>query len=157
MKKYALIFLVTGLFYSCHTKQDRTFNLSIYDHIDSIDTKSGILTRQYLKGRQHFHFRLTKNEMDIIQKLYISKQLDKLPDNYESTCNVVVIPPSEEKFSIHYNGEKKTFVYNYFYEYIDPDSTKVQENIKHFRDSVIKIIYNNKEIRKIKASNIGQM
>lgn len=157
MKKYILIFLATGLFYSCLTKQDKTFNFSIYDNIDSIDTKSGILTRQYLKGRQHFHFKLTESEMDIIQKLYKSKQLDKLPDNYESTCRVVSIPPSDEKFIIHYNGEKKTFVYNYFYEYINPDSIKVQRNIKCFRDSVIEIIYNNKEIRKIKASNIGQM
>ena len=154
MKKYILIFLAVGLFYSCQKKQDKTFNFAIYEDIDSIDTKSGILSRQYLKGRQSFHFKLTKNEMAKILKLYESKQLDKLPDNYESTCKVFEIPPSKERFIIYYNGEKKTFIYDYFYEYKDLDSTKVQGNIKSFRDSVMKIIYDNKGIKEIKACDI---
>jgi hypothetical protein len=157
MKKYMLIFLAVGLLYSCQKKQDKTFNLAIYDEIDSIDTKSGILSRQYLNGRQSFHFKLAKNEIDKILKLYVSKHLDELPDNYESTCKVISIPNTEERFIIFYKGEKKTFIYNYFYEYSDLDSTKVQGNIKCFRDSVIRIIYDNKEIKEIKACDIARM
>ena len=48
-------------------------------------------------------------------------------------------------------------MYNYFYEYKDMDSTIVQENIKHFRDSVVKILYDNKELEKIKSSDIIRM
>lgn len=157
MKKYIFIFLVFVLFSSCQTKYDKTFNFAFYDEIDSIDSQTGILSRQYSKGRQSFHFKLNKYEMDKIKKLYISNHLDKLPNNYESTCKIFSIPSSDERFIIYYNGEKKTFIYDGFYEYTDVDSTRVQKNIKCFRDSVVDIIYGNKEIEKIKASNIMRM
>lgn len=157
MKKYILLLIAAGLLCNCQTKQDKTFNFAMYGEILSLDTKSGIISIKYLKGRQSFKFKLTKTEMDKIQKLYLSKHLDKLPDNYESTCKVFSIPNTDKRFIIYFNGKKKTFMYNYFYEYKDMDSTKVQENIKHFRDSVVKILYDNKELEKIKPSDIIRM
>lgn len=134
---------------------DTTFFFIMYNQIDFIDSKKGVLRRAHSKGPIIANLQLTENETSSIKRVFLDNKLNQLPNKFIPK-NATYGIPIERTIIVYYKGKYKWYFYDTSYEgsITDKEEMKMVEGIKLFIDFIDNIIYKKDNIKNLLRSDI---
>jgi hypothetical protein len=133
---------------------DTSFRFTIRNQVNFIDSKDRSYSRAYVKGAKTVHFRLLKEDIQELIRIYLEKRLDTLPDKYAPNCKPDVTPTFEDEITVGYKGMFKKFIYNPDFECFDSISAATLRNIDAFQSKIHEILQKDKAVQELPASDI---
>lgn len=112
-KAFTLLAIMNLLIYGCKSNQydkeiPNDFSFVLKDEITTFDSKTGVYSRQYMKGDSSVTVHLTKEEKQKIYDSFVNYDFLEFPNSFECDMkSYSMLPSFETKLHIVYKGESK--------------------------------------------------
>lgn len=137
-----------------YTAVPSDFSFVIEDPVNTLDSRDSTYRRRYIGKDSVVTLVFSHQELDRIYASFLDNGLDKMPEEYDASCKIAVLPTFPEELTLTSNGQVRRLTYNSDYECSNTVTSGQLSRINIFLSLIDEIVETKEAVKNMKETDI---